>query len=143
MVSLSDWRESFHFISFVPVWLSQFFSGSFQAVYTKSMYSGFLMIDASDLVSYLVMQMSWFTVEQFNSVCMKAIGCLRPRISLLVSRVKDDTCTSMHGVKKTRSLCQEEPYQYFFQRSYFSFDIMLACTFIYGNAITRGAMKSH
>ena len=40
MVSLSDWRESFHFISFVPVWLFQFFSGSFQAVYTKSMYSG-------------------------------------------------------------------------------------------------------
>ena len=39
MVSLSDWRESFHF-SFVPVWLFQFFSGSFQAVYTKSMYSG-------------------------------------------------------------------------------------------------------
>ena len=26
MVSLSDWRESFHFISFVPVWLFQFFS---------------------------------------------------------------------------------------------------------------------
>ena len=25
MVSLSDWRESFHFISFVPVWLFQFF----------------------------------------------------------------------------------------------------------------------
>ena len=40
MVSLSDWRESFHFLSFAPVWLSQFFSGSFQAVYTKSMYSG-------------------------------------------------------------------------------------------------------
>ena len=39
MVSLSDWRESFHFISFVSVWLSQFFSGSFQAVYTKNMYS--------------------------------------------------------------------------------------------------------
>ena len=30
----------FHFISFVPVWLFQFFSGSFQAVYTKSMYFG-------------------------------------------------------------------------------------------------------
>ena len=40
MVSLSDWRESFYFISFVPVWLFQFFSGSFQAMYTKSMYSG-------------------------------------------------------------------------------------------------------
>ena len=40
MVSLSDWRESFYFISFVPVWLFQFFSGSFQAIYTKSMYSG-------------------------------------------------------------------------------------------------------
>ena len=40
MASLSDWRESFHFISFVPVWLFQFFSGSFQAAYTKSMYSG-------------------------------------------------------------------------------------------------------
>ena len=38
MVSLFDWRESFHFISFVPVWLFQFSSGSFQAVYTKSMY---------------------------------------------------------------------------------------------------------
>ena len=36
MVSLSDWRESFHFNSFVQVWLFQVFSGSFQAVYTKS-----------------------------------------------------------------------------------------------------------
>ena len=42
MVSLSDWRESFHFISLVPVWLYHFFSGSFQAVYTKSMYSGLI-----------------------------------------------------------------------------------------------------
>ena len=25
MLSLSDWRESFHFISFVPVWLFHFF----------------------------------------------------------------------------------------------------------------------
>ena len=40
MVSLSDWRESFYFISFVSVWLFHFFSGSFQAVYIKSMYSG-------------------------------------------------------------------------------------------------------
>ena len=40
MVSLSDWRESFHFISFVPVWLFHFFSGSLQAMYTRSMYSG-------------------------------------------------------------------------------------------------------
>ena len=31
MVSLSDWRESFHFISFVSVWLFHFLSGSFQA----------------------------------------------------------------------------------------------------------------
>ena len=38
MLYLSDWTESFHFIGFVPVWLSHFFSGSFQAVYTKSMY---------------------------------------------------------------------------------------------------------
>ena len=29
MVYLSDWRESFHFIIFVPVWLFHFFSGSF------------------------------------------------------------------------------------------------------------------
>ena len=40
MVSLSDCRDSFHYISSVPVWLFHFFSGSFQAVYTKSMYSG-------------------------------------------------------------------------------------------------------
>ena len=40
MVYLFDWRESFHFTSFFPVWLFQFFSGSFQAVYKKSMYSG-------------------------------------------------------------------------------------------------------
>ena len=40
MMYLSDWRESFHFISFVPVRLFNFFSGSFQAVYIKSMYSG-------------------------------------------------------------------------------------------------------
>ena len=40
MVSLSDWRESFYFISFVLVWLFHFFSGSIQAVYIKSMYSG-------------------------------------------------------------------------------------------------------
>ena len=40
MVSLSDWRESFHFISFVSVWLFHFLSGSFQAVNTESMYSG-------------------------------------------------------------------------------------------------------
>ena len=40
MVSLSDWRESFYFISFVSVWLFHFFSGSFQAVYIRSMYSG-------------------------------------------------------------------------------------------------------
>ena len=26
MVYLSDWRESFHFISFIPVWLFHFFS---------------------------------------------------------------------------------------------------------------------
>ena len=37
---LSDWREFFHFISFVPVWLLRFFNESIQAVYTKSMYSG-------------------------------------------------------------------------------------------------------
>ena len=37
MVYLSDWRESFHLISFVPVWLFHVFSESFQAVYTKSM----------------------------------------------------------------------------------------------------------
>ena len=36
MVSLSDWRESFHFISFVSVWLFHFLSGSFQAVNTES-----------------------------------------------------------------------------------------------------------
>ena len=29
-----------YFISFIPVWLFHFFGGSFQAVYTKSMYSG-------------------------------------------------------------------------------------------------------
>ena len=40
MVSLSDWKASFHCISFFSVWLFPFFSGSFQAVYTKSMYSG-------------------------------------------------------------------------------------------------------
>ena len=40
MVSLSDWRESFYLISFVSVQLFHFFSGSFQAVYIKSMYSG-------------------------------------------------------------------------------------------------------
>ena len=40
MVYRSDWRESFHFISFVSVWLFHFFSGSFQAVNTESMYSG-------------------------------------------------------------------------------------------------------
>ena len=40
MVSLSDWRESFYFISFVLVWLFHLFSGSIQAVYIKSMYSG-------------------------------------------------------------------------------------------------------
>ena len=38
MVSLSDWRGSFYFISFVSVWLFHFFSGSFQAVYIKSMF---------------------------------------------------------------------------------------------------------
>ena len=40
MVSLSDWRESLHFTSFVSVWLFHFLSGSFQAVNTESMYSG-------------------------------------------------------------------------------------------------------
>ena len=40
MVYLSDWRESFHFISFVSVWLFHFFSRSFQAVNTESMYFG-------------------------------------------------------------------------------------------------------
>ena len=30
MVYLSDWRESFHFIIFVPVWLFQFFCGTFK-----------------------------------------------------------------------------------------------------------------
>ena len=40
MVPLSDWRESIYFISFVSVRLFHFFSGSFQAVYIRSMYSG-------------------------------------------------------------------------------------------------------
>ena len=40
IVSLSDWEESFHFISFVSVWLFHFVNGSFQVVYTESMYSG-------------------------------------------------------------------------------------------------------
>ena len=39
MLHLSDWRESFHFIRFVPVWPFNVFSGSFQAMYTKTMYS--------------------------------------------------------------------------------------------------------
>ena len=32
MMYLSDWEESFHFISFVSVWLFHFFNGSFQVV---------------------------------------------------------------------------------------------------------------
>ena len=75
MVSLSDWRKSFYFISFVLVWLFHFFSGSIQAVYIKIMYSG-PTISCVNRVG---------TLECYLSQNMHAIPCLDMHYSFIIA----------------------------------------------------------
>ena len=81
MASLCDCRlQRVIFISFVPVWLFHFFSGSFQAVYIKSMYS-------NPTISCVN------RVERWSVICLKHAFMPCWIAALYVAR---GFCTSVH-----------------------------------------------